>query len=248
MSPNVGNFVHDLVEMAKAMEELPHVQAALTESEREANRLAQSVQAREESILRLKAEIDALHAKVRSTEAERDDAELRFLESDERTHKALEFIKSGFGAAGSLIQALEPPAQVEPVVEATPIEPKAIDNPLYDDPQAPQGQSAVDPTTPTNDGASVGNNTSLTASVPQNTFNSEGMAAPATDPTAAPILNSPMSGSEGSGLDTSVPNAASPSTEGAKPYANKRYVDHPVYVALIDWLAGGGTEAAYYAR
>ncbi len=174
MSPNVSSFVGDLVEMAKAFEELPQVQHALAERERENIEQFAKIQAREDSILRLKAEIEALQAKVRDTEAQRDDAELRFLEGEDRTRSALDFIKSTFGSAGSLIQALEPPPKVEPVVEpmpevvhtvdpisastdqtsvhTQPVETQESASSHYEQPvnvgqrDNPQGQSAADPT------------------------------------------------------------------------------------------------------
>lgn len=120
MSPTVNNFVHDLVAMAKAMEDLPVVQAQLDESQKLHSETLDHAAKLEERILSYKHEIDALHAKVRCTEAERDDAELRFLESEDRTRSALDFIKTTFGSAGSLIQALEPPPKVEPVAQAEP--------------------------------------------------------------------------------------------------------------------------------
>ncbi len=145
MSPNVGNFVHDLVEMAKAMEELPQVRDELASKAHELDGALHRIQEREEAIARYKAEIDQLHAKVRSTEAERDDAELRFLDGEDRTRSALDFIKGTFGSAGSLIQALEPPAKVEPVSEAIPMppaEPEVIHQPtMPPEPQGGWGQS-----------------------------------------------------------------------------------------------------------
>lgn len=151
-SGNVNNFVSDLVLMAKAMEELPHVQQALTASEAEANRLAASVQAREESILRLKAEIEALQAKVRNTEAERDDAELRFLDADDKAHKVTSILRAALGEVGDAVVILDPPKpepvptpQAEPEVkheEAAPI--PVEQSPYYN--AAAQGQSASGPT------------------------------------------------------------------------------------------------------
>ncbi len=116
------NFVSDLVAMAKAFEELPQVQAALFAKDHEAKSLADTVTQREASIQRLKAELEALQAAKRTVEAERDDAELRFLESEDRVSSALNFIKGTFGSAGSLIQALEPPAPV--AVPTPPTEPE----------------------------------------------------------------------------------------------------------------------------
>src|SRR5882672_7935383 len=89
MSPNVSSFVGDLVEMAKAFEELPEVKEHLNIAVRLNEQQAITIGDREDSILKLKAEIETLHAKVRTTEVERDDAEMRFLELDEKAHKAL---------------------------------------------------------------------------------------------------------------------------------------------------------------
>lgn len=145
MSPTVNNFVHDLVAMAKAMEDLPQVQAELAETKARLDAALQAVQDREVTILTLKDNVQQYIAKVRSTEAERDDAEMRFLESEDRTRSALDFIKTTFGSAGSLIQALEPPPKVEPVAEVKPeAEPIPVEqSPYYNAPA--QGQSAADP-------------------------------------------------------------------------------------------------------
>lgn len=116
MSPNVGNFVHDLVEMAKAMEELPSVKDAL-EVERNVSKIyADQVQERELRIIELKAEIDKHLETIRGLEVAKDAAETMFLEADDRTARALDFIKATFGNAGALIQALEP-AKASPTAE-----------------------------------------------------------------------------------------------------------------------------------
>ena len=123
MSPHaVNNFVSDLVLMAQAMEKLPQVQADLADTKHELNAAYDIVQDRELRILDLKTEVEALQAKLREAEVAKDQAETMFLEADDRTSRALEFIKASFGAAGSLIQALEPPREVEP----TPSKPEHI--------------------------------------------------------------------------------------------------------------------------
>lgn len=118
------NFVSDLVAMAKAFEELPTIKAELEQVTNERTEYQALVGRREESIARLKAELEASHEARRKVEAERDDAELRFLESEDRVSSALNFIKGTFGSAGSLIQALEPPAPV--AVPQPPAEPEVI--------------------------------------------------------------------------------------------------------------------------
>lgn len=132
MSPNVSSFVGDLVEMAKAFEELPNVQAALAESEFHRESLSVAVQKREESILSLKAEIEKLNEKVRTTEVERDDAEMRFLELEEKAGKVDAIMHSILSDADRVVTMLFPP-KPEPLPALT------------------EGQSANNPTANTTD-------------------------------------------------------------------------------------------------
>src|SRR5258705_12062246 len=119
MSPVMDNFVHSLVEMAKAMEELPIVQAELEGTKMDKDNYIKIVQAREESILKLKSEIETLQAKVRDAEVSRDDAELRFLELDEKTSKVLSILASVADSAKDATNHLSPPKAPEPVPEPT---------------------------------------------------------------------------------------------------------------------------------
>lgn len=165
MSPNVGNFVHDLVEMAKAMEELPAVREELGKALTANDRLAGTVMDRESTIQRLKAEIETHLATIRRVEVERDNAEIMFLELDERTHKVLANVKNAMDQLDQAVTSLDPPKPqpVPAVSEAMAVsspEPfqgvtvRTIDpftqpgssewiNGNYD---APQGQSESDPT------------------------------------------------------------------------------------------------------
>jgi len=232
MSPHVGNFVADLVEMAKATETLPIIQAELDAAKADNESLHKAVQAREEAIARYKAEIDALHAKVRDTEAQRDDAELRFHEGQDRTRSALDFIKSTFGSAGSLIQALEPPAPVEPVKE----EPVQAEQPNWaNDPMpntseadAPQGQSEPLPPTAMSE-------TTQSQAAPSTTVESgvnastEGTAAPQPDPTA-----SSMDGGTHSS-ETAMSTTSNVGTEANVPFDDVGYHNEPNMTGTTDW-------------
>lgn len=109
MSPNVGNFVHDLVEMAKAMETLPQVEAERDRLNRDYNSALVTVADRETTILRLKTEIEAHLATIRKLEVDRDHAELMFLELDERTHKVLANVKNAMDQLDQTVSQLDPP-------------------------------------------------------------------------------------------------------------------------------------------
>jgi hypothetical protein len=139
MSPNVGNFVHDLVEMAKAMERLPGVEHELEQAHAEKANLLDRIQRLEARAMERSAEIDALHSKVREAEAGRDQAETMFLEESDRT-AALRRLAEGFvGSFTTLVKASEP----EPVAQPQPV------NEPYTDPNAKPWPGQSEPT-PTN--------------------------------------------------------------------------------------------------
>ncbi len=209
------NFVSDLVAMAKAFEELPKVQAERDDLIRESGEKSEVIQTLQLRIIDLKNSVDEKLASIKRVEAERDDAEYRFLESEDRTARALDFIRSTFGSAGSLIQALEPPAPAPvpvPPAEAEVIhQPVAVDTGpgnnhnldigyVADAPTAPAGQSEPGPTahidlspTATQDGTA-----------PVVTTSGEGTAAPTSDPTAQGAEVAPSAASVGSSTDAAT--------------------------------------------
>lgn len=216
MSPHVGNFVQDLVEMAKAMDELPKVQLDLHNSQVEAERLAQTVQDRELAIINYKQEIDALRSQLHNAEASRDDAELRFLEIEERTAQAVSARRDLADLVNRTFDLLDPPKpQPEPIVEAKPephhgdLEADAKDYHSKLEAEA-QGQSEPDPTS-----ASVtdGNqSTTVSEQTVAKQENADGQAA---------------------------------GQSNLGPYHGLRYADHPSYVTRSAWIAGSGDADDY---
>ena len=116
MSPNVGNFVHDLAEMAKATERLPQLQAELDYSNAQVEAYAKQVQRLEMRLMDASNELTEAHRATHKAEEDRDEATRAFLEADDRTEKALRLVKGFMGEAGSFLQALEPP-KPEPIAE-----------------------------------------------------------------------------------------------------------------------------------
>ena len=202
MSPHAaGSLIADLVEMAKASETLPLIQADLDRANEAIEAYAKQVQRLELQAIDRKAEIDTLQSTIRTTEASRDDAEFRFLEIEDRLQSALAFVRTVFGNAGALIQALDPP-KVEITPETFSV---STDSIVSQD----TGQSEANP--------HVG------------------------DPILGAYSLQP-SETDADGVGASPPTPLSPG-----PYSGLRYHDHPAYVNIHDWLAGGGTEEDYYA-
>ena len=255
MSPQVHNFVTDLVEMAKATERLPYAEQELSEARQEITAKADTIQRLELKLMDRANEITNLHARIRDLEVSRDDAEFRFLEAEDRTNRALDFIKTTFGNAGSLIQALEPP-KPEPVPVQEPVwsQPPTTGTPNVDSQVTPvqaQGQSEADPIVSTQTG-SVSQTVCSTSAEPSADAsgstgpNQEGVSVQS-DPIAH--MTQPPQSENASFVetkDTAPISTSQPSSPG--PYHGKLYIDVPGWVPLEDWLAGGGTEADYHYR
>jgi len=249
MSPaSVSNFVGDLVAMATAFERLPQVEADLAEARNTINAHLNTIQRLEHKLLDRANEITDAQSRIRSLEVERDDAQFHALEADDRTQRALEFIKATFGNAGALIQALEPPATPKPeqatsdvpvsavpaAAEVMPInspEPEA-QRPLTDPVPSLEGTPMPQPSPAPEVAASSGeSSTGASADIP----NPHAMEAPSTAPTTEP----------------------SPAPDASKPYAGKKYSevnkaardrgDFGWWETQDGWLSGGGTIDNYYA-
>src|SRR5882724_10878562 len=218
---NINSFVGNLVEMAKAYEELPSVKHDLAVANETIQRNADTVTDRELSILSLKAEIEILNSRIRSVEAERDDAELRFLESDDKAGKALAALGHITASLNDAKAALTPPApEPEPITpptpDATPVDINEGGSPYTEAEHAFSGSAS------NIDSVGVGVSSDPSAPVGEDAFTPPSVASSAdavtgTDPTLFP-------------------------------YYGKRYIDVPGYVSRYDWIEGGGTEENYDLR
>lgn len=267
----INSLVGDLVAMAQAMERLPLVEAELSKAHADIETYANKAMSIALDLEQSKTYAATLEQKVRDTEAARDDAELRFLEAEDRTEKALAFVRTMFGNAGSLIQALEPP-KPEPVpgVQPAPVEHTASGwNPNVE--QAPQGQGAMDPTSALIQASNIeaqpqpswaGQDTNATSAASSST-EGQGEALPTApmplaETEVSSIGNSPSSASAQEPITTENQKEVGPTTtsgtqtgessEPAKPYANLLYHNYPGYVSRHDWIEGGGTDETYDYR
>lgn len=137
-SHNVNNFVSDLVMMAQAMERVPQLEKEITRQENviiDKDNIIAMIQLDLEQARSYSAKLEA---KVHDLEVAKDQAETMFLEADDRFNRTLDFVKTAFGSAGALIQAVEP---VKVEAKPEPIAPIA-----HSEPDTTQGQSEPDPT------------------------------------------------------------------------------------------------------
>jgi hypothetical protein len=241
MSPNVGNFVHDLVEMAKAVEVLPKIEAELEDTKHQLNDAQSQVQARELRLIELNKKIEELTAKLQSAEASRDDAEYRFLEIDEKFTKIRSLVGEIQGNADQIAtQAAPEQPKEEPKAEETQYQEQDI--PIFEPAPswatvAPQNEYPTEASTSTPQASEV--------APPDPTANStagDGHSPSTADtPTNVQPIDAASTHNDSfrSDNDHSATN---------KPYLNRRYEDYPRYVEFRDWIAGGGTEYDYHYR
>jgi hypothetical protein len=222
MSPHAANsLVHDLVQMAQAMEQLPMVRDELRDTQARLDAALNTVQRLESKLMDRATEIEGLHIQIRDLEVARDNAELSFLEAEDRTEKALAFVRTVFGNAGQLLQAVEP---VKEELKAEPVSVQTDPSTHYEEARSSLGQ--VNP-----EGQVSGE------------LSGEAQGQSEWDPiTASTQTSQSLEPSQAVGDASTVEKV---STEPDGKYANKRYYDHTYYVPLSAWLAGGGTEESY---
>lgn len=266
MSPSTPNdFIGSLVEMAEAYRELPKVQAERNELLEQLNQYSATIQRLELKLLERSNEIALLHSRIRELEVSRDEAQFHALEADDRTARALDFIKATFGNAGTLIQALEPPREASnQPVDTTSAVSEAKAEPWPSTADEGTGESAVDPTSATTHGSntSEGSVAPIDASIVASTL-TDPAPSPAPEVAASPgepDVQSTEALSVGSATpvdavklsaDASEPPAPNPSDYNRTgPYAGKRYsevVASGHWPTRDQWEAGGGTVDNWFA-
>jgi hypothetical protein len=242
MSPsNINSFVGDLVQMAKAMETLPQVEAENERLNGMVENYAKQVQALELRAIDRNAEISTLHDRIRSLEVERDDASFRVLEAEDRAHVALIAARSATASLGDLIAELDPP-KPEPVKEP---------EPQQSWPTPAEGsQSVADPSQDVSTGSVTAENITGTT-VPEAVHSiselpGQSESSPTSSNISQEVTKSVEAVSSNATLEAGSANQSADPGPALGPYFGKRYRDVPYYVSNKDWIAGGGTDEDYY--
>jgi hypothetical protein len=231
MTEHGHNFIREIAEAYRALEaEQGHLDT-IARHEKQRVTDGETIARLEIRIMEMKAQQDETQAKLRSVEAERDEAGFRALEAEDR----LDGIKRAIGMPEAIAKA-----KAEGVAEATPkAEPKLATQTANME-QALTGQGwheIADQTQP----------------VPEVVKSIEDAGQSVADPIVGSTTTvsseiAPILSAETTAAPTTT-SLAEPKADGSlKPYHNKRYHDHPYYVSLQGWLNGGGTEEDYNWR
>jgi hypothetical protein len=234
MSPSVGNFVTDLVEMAKATEQLPIVERERDQLKADNDTLRDTIQSLQLRAIDRKEEIERHLATIRQLEVARDDAELRFLEADEHASHVLSMVRASMVGLEKAALILDPP---KPQPEAIPEVVKGIEEVPALDPTGSSSGGQFPPEAP---------DYSKADAEPVPVEQSPYYNAPAGQSEADPIASTGQASMEN--VPTSSNVLESVSTHEPYPYSDKRDYDIPTWISYHDWIAGGGTEDDYNQR
>ncbi len=252
----VGSFVSDLVEMAKAVEQVPVLERELHNAGSVINSLQQTRSDLEVSLEASRRYAATLEQRCHDLEVQRDSAELRFLESDDAVGTLKRAMRIAMDEVDSALQAVtpvvpEPKADEWAELMANPLS-EPSDFPLVDGPLVPLDDDRMSPNyggTEVNDGsmpqgeeASADATSDPTTSA---TSPTDGVSVPS-DPHSSTASSSPTPTSPSAPPVEPSTGAASDSNHG--PYSGKLYINVPGYVSRADWIAGGGSEGDYDYR
>ncbi len=104
---NISGFLNSIAEAKRAFDAEPEHLQRIADLEADQRRLGETVAARELRIHSLKQDNDALLGKLRSVEAERDDAGFRHLEADDKVQSLLTLVHGVIGDALKAVAAVE---------------------------------------------------------------------------------------------------------------------------------------------
>ena len=263
MSNDVTNFAASLVEMAKAMERVPELEASLQIADDTIHNIQLQRIDLEVSLEASRRYAASLEQRCHDLEVSRDAAELRFLEADDVILTIKRAMRHVVDEVDGALKA------VEPLPEPTPVaEPVSADDLLksgeahlvmhegsvQSDPTAPS-----EPMNPNTVSSAIVETVEYAVQEPQG-YNPSPF--PDTTPSTVQSADEGMGKSEAPFANTSTPpNPAHPSpvttsdvgssqTEAADakpigPYVGRNYMSVPGFISRQDWLAGGGTNEGY---
>lgn len=249
------NFVHDLVQMAKAFEELPAVRAELEATKTYNDTLHETIQRLELRLIDLKTELDAAHEATRKAEVERDHAERMFLETDDRLNAFRRLVQAFDTDVRSLVAASEPqPAAAPESVTGKPwsdADAKATDANIPTDGFDPGpaigdafteavGERAVDPTIAPTPASLSDQSSEVTSASTAASTSTEGVSVP-TDPTPATldVQQAPASSFANAGENSATTESAGSTQhdEAAKPVDDTPGYHNEPQIIGSDWSA-----------
>ena len=245
----VGSFVSDLVEMAKAVEQVPVLQAELNHAEAIVSNHRNRITDLEVSLEASRRYAAGLEQRLHDAEVAVTTAELRFLECDDAKGTLERALRGFVGEAQGVLQAVtpsEPKAATVPTPEPLTV---VTDMPLVDGSLVPTVEVNEVPVDPTPSGTSMDKPYGDVHSIAESVENAEvsgGMAegvSVSSDPSLATTQTDDLSGSAPSTVTNTVDATGDTSPIG--PYHGKRYIDVPGFINLRDWLEGGGTLEDY---
>jgi hypothetical protein len=239
MTMDTPNFVHDLVRMAQAVEELPKVQRELRDAQHTIQHRNDTVEALNQQIANLIRANESIKAELAAAQEERDNASFRHLATQEALDALQDATGTAFHKLGETLKALQPKKEPAPQALNMTMDQAGGEYKVDADgnttitPFPVEGQSDPVPTAPTTGDGSIG--------VLYGTADASGGAFSEAVASLSEAVgqsdSNPTGGSSGAGTGST-----------SDEYSGRIYYDMPKYINEHDWLAGGGSYEAYHWR
>ncbi len=255
MTDQGHNFIREIAEAYRALEAEPELQHKVQDYEGRHVRDGETIARLETRIMELKNAQDELNAKLRSVEAERDDAGFRHLEAEDKVNNLIRTFQDVQATVGHTTAAVTGSgkdvvvmmsAAEKAELEAFKAEQafKAERDRLAEEArkaaeEAAKAQPMPEPVQPQPEPVSE--------PIPFSVLEQGQSESPPTvqlEATPSPIVSFETVG-EAAGASQASQSTSEPSSGK---YSGKRYHDWAYYVPLQAWLAGGGTEEDYNWR
>ena len=246
MTEHGHNFIREIAEAYRALEAEPTLKETINKLEAECENYFKTVQRLELLAIDRKSEIEALNTKLRSVEAERDEAGFRHLEAEDKVATLVRTFQTVHATVGQTVaHATGSGKDISVMISAA-------EQDEWEEHKAEQArrvrlaeqeaQWAAEEAARPKPEAVVDFPVAHTESPPV-----EGQSD--TPPTQAPISALSEGSMEASGGTGQSQESGAPAPEPIHgKYFGKRYHDWNYYVPLASWLEGGGTEEDYNWR
>ena len=242
---HVSSLVSDLVHMAEATRRLPEIERELDEAKRRTVEDGERIARLELRIHDLIAERDTLQSKLRSVEAERDDAGFRQLEAEDKVAHLRAVAESFVSDLGSAFAALSgdgktkyvrmAQAEVNELAEWSEAKARAKA-------EAEEAARPADPTVSTD--IQSGPVNTQTVFEPTNASGEAGEGQREPGPTASSAISSETAPDTSASPPNGVQSDAG--LEQLGKYHGKLYREWPYYVSEASWIENGGTHESYW--
>jgi len=248
------NFMREMAEAYQALEREPGLLRLIDEMRAATQSDGDTIARLERKLMERFAEIDELRAKLRSVEAERDDAGFRQLEAEDKATTLQRVVENLVSSLGETLAAVTgdgrdrfvrmAQSEVNELAEYSETKAKAAAKQAEEEAKPVADPTPADATSqPVPVEATTASPSASEGQVEHGTPSDEDQREP--DPTALSPSGNPSSNAPSQDAETSS-DAVPRTSDDPGPYVGKIYRTYPANLSESEWIAGGGTHESYW--